>query len=113
MTNKEILETANSAITKGDYEGFLAFCADDVIWNFVGDQVLRGKEQVRQYMAKEYHEPPNFKVETIVAEGEFVIAVGKISIKNENGQPSEHSYCDVWRFYNQKMVELKAFVVQD
>jgi len=113
MTNKEILEKANSAIAKGDYEGFLTFCADDVIWIFVGDQTLHGKEEVRQYMAKVYLEPPNFSVETIVAEGEFVTAVGKIQIKDEDGQSSDGSYCDVWRFQNQKMVELKAFVIPD
>ncbi|SMC61343.1 Ketosteroid isomerase-related protein [Chryseobacterium sp. YR221] len=113
MTNKEILEKANSAIVKGDYEGFLTFCADDVRWIFVGDQTLHGKEEVRQYMAKAYLEPPNFSVETIVAEGEFVTAIGKIQIKDEDGQSSDSSYCDVWRFQNQKMVELKAFVIPD
>lgn len=113
MTNKEILEKANSAIAKGDYEGFLIFCADDVRWIFVGDQTLHGKEEVRQYMAKVYLKPPNFSVETIVAEGEFVTAIGKIQIKDEDGQSSDSSYCDVWRFQNQKMVELKAFVIPD
>ncbi|MCQ9636377.1 nuclear transport factor 2 family protein [Chryseobacterium sp. WG23] len=111
MTNKEILEKANSAISKGDYEDFLAFCTDDVIWTFVGDQILRGKEEVRQYMAKTYLKPPNFSVEIIVAESEFVTAVGKIRVKNKNGQSSDHSYCDIWRFENKKMAELTAFVV--
>ncbi len=58
--NKEILESANSAITKGDYEGFLSFCSDDVTWIFVGDQTLTGKEAVREYMARTYLEPQSF-----------------------------------------------------
>jgi uncharacterized protein len=52
LSNKLILENANEAVTKGDYEGFLSFCTDDTLWTFVGEQTLRGKEAVRQYMAK-------------------------------------------------------------
>jgi hypothetical protein len=34
LTNKEILEIANAAITQGDHEGFLSFCTDDTQWIF-------------------------------------------------------------------------------
>lgn len=37
MNSKEILQKANSLITKGDYEGFLSFCIEDTKWTFVGD----------------------------------------------------------------------------
>ena len=111
MTNKAILEKANAAIVKGNYEEFLSFCTDDTKWTFVGDQTLQGKEQVRQYMATAYQEPPKFMVEKFIAEGEFVTAVGKISMKNGNGTIVDYSYCDIWRFRNGKMVELTAFVI--
>lgn len=112
MSNKEILEKANLAITKGDYEGFLAFCADDTKWTFVGEQILQGKEEVRQYMATTYIEPPKFRVEKLISEGDFVTAVGKISMKNKGGKIIDYSYCDVWRFHNGKMIELEAFVIE-
>lgn len=35
--NKAILEKANALFDKGDIEGFLAFCADDTEWTYVGD----------------------------------------------------------------------------
>lgn len=112
LNNKAILEKANAAITKGDYEGFLAFCTDNTEWTFVGDKTLRGKEAVRQYMATAYVEPPKFMVENLIAEGEFVTAVGKISMKDEKGRMIDCSYCDVWRFRDGKMTELKAFVIE-
>ncbi len=93
--NKAILEKANAAVTNGDNEGFLQFCTDDTLWNFVGDKILKGKEAVRQYMAKAYVEPPKFIVENLIAEGNFVTAVGKINIKDENGKIIDYSYCDV------------------
>lgn len=111
LNHKAILEKANAAITTGDYEGFLSFCTEDTQWAFIGDRVLRGKQAVREYMATTYLEPPKFIVENLIAEGEFVTAVGKISMKNEKGKMTNYSYCDVWRFRDGKMAELKAFVV--
>jgi ketosteroid isomerase-like protein len=111
-SNKAILEKANAAITARDHEGFLSYCTDDVTWNFVGEQVLQGKEAVRQYMAATYVEPPTFDVEHLIAEGDFVTAVGKISLNDKNGRLVNYAYCDVWRFENGKMAELKAFVVE-
>lgn len=112
LDNKAILEKANAAIAKGDNEGFLSFCTDDTEWIFVGDKTLRGKEAVRQYMATAYVEPPKFMVENLIAEGEFVTALGKISMKEEDGKTVNYSYCDVWRFRDGKMAGLKAFVIK-
>lgn len=110
--NKAILLEGNAAIARGDNEGFLAFCADDTEWTFVGDQTLRGKEAVRQYMAKAYIEPPKFTVENLIAEGDFLTAVGEIILKDEDGKETDYSYCDVWRFRGGKIVELRGFVIK-
>ncbi len=109
--NKEILKKANKAVSEGDNEGFLSFCTEDTEWTFVGEQTLQGKEAVRQYMAKAYIEPPKFMVENLIAENDFVTAIGKISMKDESGKMTHYSYCDVWRFRDGKMAELKAFVI--
>ena len=112
LNNKAILEAANAAVTKGDNEGFLSFCTDDTEWTFVGDKTLRGKEAVRQYMAAAYVEPPKFRVENLIEEGEFLTALGSISLKNEDGKTVDYTYCDVWRFREGKLAELKAFVIE-
>ncbi|WP_138478300.1 nuclear transport factor 2 family protein [Dyadobacter bucti] len=112
MNNKQILETANAAITQGDYEGFLAYCTDDTVWTFVGEQILQGKEAVRQYMAATYLEPPKFMVKNLIADGDFVTALGEIALKDAHGEVSGYTYCDVWRFRDGKMAELTAFVIE-
>lgn len=112
MENKEVLQAANAAVMKGNNEGFLAFCTNSVVWNFVGEQTLTGKGAVRQYMADTYSEPPKFDVETMVAEGDYVTAVGKIDLKDQYGILTHYSYCDVWRFEDGKMAELTAFVIK-
>ncbi len=109
--NKAILERANAAVKKGDYEGFLSCCTDDTEWTFVGERTLRGKEAVRRYIEATYIEPPTFSVEHLVAEDDFVVAMGKISLKDENGKVVDSDYCDVWRTRDGKLFQLKAFVV--
>lgn len=110
--NKAILEKANAAITRGDHDAFLSLCTDDTVWTFVGEQVLHGKEAVRQYMAKVYREPPEFMVEKLIGCGDYVTALGNITMKDSHGTATEYSYCDVWLFRDGKMAALRAFVIK-
>jgi uncharacterized protein (TIGR02246 family) len=110
--NKAILEEANAHVARGDYEGFLSFCTDDTHWTFVGDRTLKGKEAVRQYMAVTYTEPPKFTVDNSIAEGEYLTVLGEITIKEADGKATHYSYCDVWRFRDDKLAELMAFVIK-
>ena len=110
--NKAILEKGNAAIAEGNNEGLLSFCADDTEWTFVGDQTLKGKEAVRQWMATEYVEPPKNSVAHLIAEGDFVTALGDLTIKDKDGKAAHYSYCDIWRFRGGQIVELRAFVIK-
>lgn len=110
--NKATLQQGNAAITSGNNEDFLALCTEDTEWTFVGEQTLKGKEAVRQYMATAYIEPPKFTVTNVIAEGDFVTALGEITLKDRDGKETHHSYCDVWRFREGKIAELKAFVIK-
>ena len=110
-TNKEILEKANAAIAEGDFEGFLMLCTEDTVWTFEGDRTLKGKAAVRQWMTTTYKQPPQFRVHRMIAEGDFVAALGEINLRDEGGRAVQHAYCDVWRFREGKMAELRAFVI--
>lgn len=112
ITNKQTLEQANAAISKGDSEGFLALCTEDTVWTFEGEQTLTGKAAVREWMKTAYKEPPKFKVQRMIAEDDYVAALGEITLKDEAGKAVEYSYCDVWRFRDGKLAELRAFVIE-
>ena len=111
MKNVEILQKANAAVAKGDYESFLSFCTEDTKWFFVGEQTLYGKDAVRQYIRQTYLETPRFTVEKMIEGEDHVTAIGEITLKDKDGNESHYHYCDVWRFENSKMAELNAFVV--
>jgi len=110
--HKEILQKANAAILQGDYEGFLAFCTEDTEWTFVGDKTLKGKQAVREWMAAEYKEPPKFEVHHLVGDGDFVAALGEITLKDDAGKNVRYAYSDVWRFRDGRMAGLQAFVIE-
>jgi uncharacterized protein len=110
--HKAILMAANAAISAGDNEGFLAFCADDIVWSTVGGKTLRGKDAVRASMAEENTSPPEFTVQELIADGDLLAALGDIVVEDEAGLRTRHAYCDVWRFKDGKMTELRAFVIK-
>lgn len=110
--NKATLMKGNAAIAAGDNEGFLVHCTGDTKWMFVGDRTLKGKKAVRRWMKIAYEKPPRFKVTRLIADHDFVVAMGEITLKGEDGKDARHSYCDVWRFRRGKMAELRAFVVK-
>lgn len=109
--NKSILLRGNEAMILGNYEGFLELCTEDTRWEFVGEQTITGKAALRKYLAETYIEPPRFDVKDLIAEGEFVIAAGEIELKESNGKWVKFDYCDVWRFREGKMADLRGFVI--
>ncbi|MCS4168503.1 nuclear transport factor 2 family protein [Sphingobacterium sp. BIGb0116] len=112
MKNATILHNANEFVLEGDYESFLAYCTPGTKWVFVGERTLNGKEEVRAYMKEFYYEPPVFSVEKTIEDGDFVMVTGEIRLKNKDGKYEHFDYCDLWRFEDGKIAELKAFVIE-
>jgi ketosteroid isomerase-like protein len=113
VKNKEIVAKVNAAFAEGSVEGFLSFCADDVAWTMVGDTTVKGKDALRQWMASMGNmEPPKFTVTHVIAEGDFVMAHGDMIMKDKDGKVVPYAYCDIYRFQGDKIVELRAFVIE-
>lgn len=109
--HKEIVKKVNAAFADGNTEGFLEFCADDVKWTMVGEKPVTGKNTIREWMGSMEMEPPKFTVDNVIAEGDLVAAHGGMTMKNEGGKTVPYAYCDLYRFRNDKIVELTAFVM--
>jgi uncharacterized protein len=110
--NKEIVEKVNATFAEGGIEGFLSFCADDVVWTMVGSKSVKGKNAIREWMASMDIEPPKFTVENIIAEGDFVTAHGDMTMKDKDGKTAPYAYCDLYRFRDGKIAELSSFVIK-
>lgn len=112
--NKDTVRKVNETFLNGNFEGFLDYCTDDVQWTIVGDASNKGKEKIRQWMrSMPDSEPPKFDViDPVIAEGDFVVARGNMTMKDKDGKPGQYSYCDIYRFSDDKIAELNSFVVK-
>jgi ketosteroid isomerase-like protein len=110
--NKEIVEKVNASFAKGGVEGFLSFCADDVVWTVVGNEIKKGKQAIREWLTWMETEPPKFTVDNIIGEGDFVTAYGDMTMKEKDGKSVPYAFCDIYRFRNGKIVELSSFVIK-
>lgn len=112
-SNKAIVEKVNTAFAENKMEDFLSECADDLVWNMVGENITTGKDKVREYMASmDDMEPPKFTVAKIIAEGDSIVCWGDMSMKGQDGVEGNYSYCDVYEFSAGKITRLDSYVVK-
>jgi uncharacterized protein (TIGR02246 family) len=110
--NRQTVEAVNAAFARGDTEGFLSRCADDVVWTMVGEKTVRGKTAIREWMGSVPAEPPAFTVDSLFTDGDLATCVGAMTMKDQDGATTSHDYCDVYRFKGEAIVELKSFVIK-
>ena len=111
--NKEIVEKVNEAFQKGNTEGFLEHCADNVVWTMEGEKTTNGIAEIREWMSQmEGSEPPKFTVDKMIADGDSVACFGEMSMKQPPEAAGDYSYCDLYTFANDKIKELRSFVVK-
>jgi ketosteroid isomerase-like protein len=112
MGNRQTVERINEAFRNNDVNDFLSCCADDIEWRMVGESSMRGKDEIRAWMAKGPSEPPNFSVARVIAEGDFVAVYGDMTMTEHGEKDVPYSYCDIYHFENDKVVELRSYVIK-
>jgi uncharacterized protein len=112
--NKSMIEKVNTSFAEGNIEGFLDHCTDDVTWTMLGENPVSGKTSIREWMKEmECPEPPSFTVDSLISEGDVVVSAGEMTMKNKEGAAEAYSYCDIYRFSDGKINELKSFVIKN
>lgn len=109
MNNEEIFMKANKALAEGNYEEFIEYCAEDIKWINVGGNIFNGKTEILTYINSSYDEI-SFTTEDHITEKDIVIEFGQIVFDNIDNQ-KESSYCDIWKFENGLIIQIKSFVI--
>ena len=110
---KEIVEQINEGFAENHVEKVLSFCTDDFTWTMVGDTTVRGKDPIRKWMASMDPQPPIFTIQETVAEGDSVVTRGDMVMQDKKDGPSiPYTFCDIYRFAGDRVVELTAFVIR-
>ena len=112
-THKEIIEKVNAGFENNDVETFLGFCADDVQWSMAGDEPKKGKDTIREWIkSMSDMGPPKLNTKAIISEGDSAACYGDMTM-NEKGKENFYSFCDIYKFSNGKIVELRSFAVKE
>lgn len=109
MNNEEIFIKANKALAEGNYEEFIEYCAEDIKWINVGGSIFNRKTAILTYISSSY-DGITFTTEDHIAEKDIVIEFGQIVFENIDNE-KESSYCDIWKFKNGLIIQIKSFVI--
>jgi len=110
---KEIIEKVNDGFEKNEAEIFLGFCDDNVKWTMAGDEPKKGKAAIREWIkSMEGMGPPKINTTAIISDGDTAACYGDMTMK-EKGEEKFYSFCDIYRFSGDKIVELRSFAVAE
>ena len=103
----------NAAFSKGNIEAFLELCADDIGWTIVSDQTVTGKNAIREFMKDAGDtEPPVFTADEIIVQNDSAVCYGQMTMKEKEGCAGTYEYCDIYRFTDEKISELRTFMIK-
>lgn len=111
ITNKELLKKISEEFAKGNMEFVGAYLADSIKWNILGNDTIVGREQVLEVSKMlQLQSFPKITIKNIVSEGEFVVVESTGEAKTRNGKPYNQTYCEVFRFDNEKLQEITTYL---
>ncbi len=110
-TNTKFLRQISEAFPKGNLEFFLPFLANDIKWNILGYGTVSGKEEVLEvFKMSQLESFPVVTIKNIVAEGNYVVVESTGEANTKNGKPYNQTYCDVFYFDNEKLLEITTYL---
>ncbi|MGH2588577.1 MAG: nuclear transport factor 2 family protein [Dehalococcoidia bacterium] len=114
--NKELIRAAFEAWTKGEGD-FFRLLADDVRWTITGSSPVAGTYTSRQDfldraiapISARLSQPIRPTVQSILAEGDQVVALWDGHATATDGLPYDNTYCWVMRVLDGKVTAATAF----
>lgn len=111
MTHQQIAE----AFSAGKFQMTFPFLEDDIEWNIVGENLLKGKEAVMQFCdqtAKYFTEvTTNFTMGHLVVGDNCVAIDGKAVFTKKDGCQNFISSCDVYCFKEGKLIQINSYCI--
>lgn len=106
---EEFIRDFNEAFSKNDMEFILNNMTDDIVWNFIGEKTVKGKEVVKEFLK------PMSRVETvelelleIITHGRTAAANGRMKIKEPSGEIKSFGFADFYVFSGLKSPKVKT-----
>ena len=105
---EEFIRDFNEAFSKNDQDFILNNMSEDIVWNFIGEKTIQGKEAVKEFMQ------PMSTVETlelelleIITHGYSAAANGRMKIKEPSGEIKHFGFADFYVLNGMKSPKVK------
>jgi ketosteroid isomerase-like protein len=113
MENQALFEKVLNTFDNNDSDGLLELMIDDFEWDMVGEQIVRGKEQVREMFANmNGSEMISCTKDLKLLDGDKGACHGTVKMKDTNGVISEMYYCDLYVFEGGLLKKMVTFSVK-
>jgi len=110
-----LIQELNAAFERGDVDFVVDRCTEDVRWSMVGDDLIVGRETLREAMMPTQSGPlPRIAVDRILVAGDEAICVGSMTMGDAPDAP-EYGFCDIYQLTSADELlirELTSFVIQ-
>lgn len=81
----ELLKKLNIAFAEGDITTMLGLFANNIVWEMVGDRVIKGKDHIGQYLLENNDvKATRLVLHQVITHGKFASAHGLLEFKNMN-----------------------------
>jgi len=110
MENQALFEKVLQTFDNNDSDGLIALVTDDFEWQMLGDQTIKGKDQLEKLFADTGNtEMVGCTKEMKILEGNKAACNGIVTMKNGNGDEFEMYYCDLFEFENGRLKKIVTY----
>ncbi|WP_462251584.1 nuclear transport factor 2 family protein [Ferruginibacter sp.] len=113
------MQPTNTALSQqfsgGNFKFAYDYLAEDIVWNIIGDKILKGKKNVIAFCdsTAAYFATVTTKFTTgnLIADSNCVAIDGTAEFINKENKITHVSSCDVYRFENGTLKEITSYCI--
>jgi ketosteroid isomerase-like protein len=112
---KATIKQISTEFSNGNFKCCYDYLAHNIVWNIVGDKIVKGKESVIEFCnktARYFSEvATTFSMHNTIVDGDRVAINGTAEFINRLGKSTHISSCDVYLFKNGQLLNITSYCI--
>ena len=108
------IKQISDTFSKGDLKSVYLYFDDKIQWNIIGSPAISGRENVIAHCNKMLAEMASSSMNNThhIVTDNTVVVQGYCSFTNQDNTPGKVEYCDIFRFNEDKLVEITSYIIE-